>query len=260
MVSTHSRPDNHFPFYVADRGTVTRRLKTSDPYFTANQTRTEKELEAVIQTTNKLIAGVDEAGRGPLAGPVVAAAVVLPEGYSNDAIQDSKKLSKRKRDILYEVIKRDALSWAIVSVGHHRIEKHNILRASLLAMELAAKRVEADLILVDGNQRIRTDREQQTVIGGDALHVQISAASILAKVWRDQLMERLDNRYPGYDLAKHSGYPTAAHRAAIARLGICPVHRRGFNGVSDRRSNSGDTKNASLQASLLLEAHSGNNR
>jgi ribonuclease HII len=179
------------------------------------------------------IAGVDEAGRGPLAGPVVAAAVIFPTDYSNKKIQDSKKLSAKKRDLLFEEIKADALEWAIVSVGHHRIEKHNILGASLLAMSYALKRTSADFVLVDGNKEIPTSVRQLTVIGGDAIHIQISAASILAKVWRDRLMQRLDIQYPGYGFAVHAGYPTKVHREVIADRGPSAVHRRSFRGVAE---------------------------
>lgn len=181
--------------------------------------------------TFERIAGVDEAGRGPLAGPVVAAAVVFPPNYENSRIQDSKKLNAEKRELLFTEIQSAALDWAIVSVGHHRIYAHNILRASLLAMSLALRRIQADRVLVDGNQKIPTTIPQQTVVGGDAIHVQISAASILAKVWRDRLMENIDRRYPGYGFAQHAGYGTASHRNALQTLGPCPVHRRSFRGV-----------------------------
>ena len=179
----------------------------------------------------KRVAGVDEAGRGPLAGPVVAAVAVFPEGYANPRFQDSKKLSAKKRELLFDEIRAAALEWAIVSVGHERIATHNILGASLLAMELACKRVSADLFLIDGNQRVRAPLPQETVVGGDALITAISAASILAKVWRDRLMARLDEKYPGYGFAVHAGYPTAAHRQALQIKGPCPVHRLGFRGV-----------------------------
>lgn len=185
----------------------------------------------ILQNPALRIAGVDEAGRGPLAGPVVAAAVVFPFGYSNELIQDSKKLSAKKRELVYEQIKNDALGWSIVAVGHHRIEQYNILGASLLAMSLALKRIKADFVLVDGNKEIPTRTPQRTVIGGDALHIQISAASILAKVWRDHLMQTIDKKYPGYGLSLHSGYPTKAHREAIAQKGPCAIHRRSFRGV-----------------------------
>jgi len=180
-----------------------------------------------------LIAGVDEAGRGPLAGPVVAAACVFPAGYSNEKIQDSKKLSAKKREELFEIIKRDAISWSVIAVGPRRIEKINILRASLLAMSLAVKRVTADRVLIDGNMPIETDLPQESIIGGDRLILQISAASILAKVTRDRLMQRLELKYPGYGLGKHAGYPTASHRSAIKSLGPCKIHRVTFRGVSE---------------------------
>jgi len=180
-----------------------------------------------------LIAGVDEAGRGPLAGPVVAAACVFNQGYSNARIKDSKQLSKKKRELLYEEIKQAAQAWAVVAVGPRRIERYNIREASRLAMSLALRRVTADMVLVDGNVPIETELPQETIIGGDRLRVEISAASILAKVWRDRLMAVLDRKYPGYGFAIHSGYPTADHRAAVARQGPCRVHRRTFHGVRE---------------------------
>ncbi|MCB0311567.1 MAG: ribonuclease HII [Bdellovibrionales bacterium] len=180
-----------------------------------------------------LIAGVDEAGRGPLAGPVVAAAVVLPTGYYNSEIKDSKQLSAKKRDLLFEVIRSVSASWAIVAVGAKRIDDLNILQATRLAMALAVKRVHADHVLIDGNTAIDIDLPQQTVIQGDCKHIEIAAASILAKVWRDNLMRTLDERYPGYGFSQHAGYPTTAHKAAIARLGPSPVHRCTFRGVKE---------------------------
>ncbi|MBX7145043.1 MAG: ribonuclease HII [Oligoflexia bacterium] len=191
------------------------------------------------------ICGVDEVGRGPLAGPVVAAAAVFEEGYCNPEIKDSKQLSPQKREQLVERIKADALGWAIVSVGHHRIEQLNIREASRLAMSLAVQRVQADFVLVDGNVPIFTELPQRTVVKGDALHVEISAASILAKVFRDNLMKTLDLRYPGYELGHHAGYPTPKHKAAIARLGPSPVHRRTFAGVKEH---VGLSQNISLQS------------
>jgi len=178
-----------------------------------------------------LICGVDEAGRGPLAGPVVAAAAVFPEEYQNSQIQDSKALTAKQRDALFEHIKETASSWAIIAVGPRRIESLNILQATKLAMKLAVERIQADLVLIDGNQPIVCTLPQKTVVGGDRLHVQISAASILAKVYRDRLMETLGAKYPGYGLEKHAGYPTPAHKRAIVELGPCRVHRRTFAGV-----------------------------
>lgn len=179
------------------------------------------------------IAGVDEAGRGPLAGPVVGAAVIFPDGYSNRDIRDSKKLSPKKRELLYREITSHALAWSIVAVGHRRIESLNILRASLLAMSLAAMRTGAEMVLVDGNQRLPISIPQETIVGGDDKEISISAASILAKVTRDGLMKRLDLFYPGYGFSSHFGYPTAEHRASISLLGPSPVHRRTFSGVKE---------------------------
>lgn len=178
-----------------------------------------------------LICGVDEAGRGPLAGPVVAAAVVFEEGFEDPRIKDSKKLSEQQREKLFEHIKATAKSWSIIAVGPRRIEELNILQATKLAMKLAVERIQADLVLIDGNQPIVCRLPQKTVIGGDRLHVQISAASILAKVWRDRLMKDLAQRYPGYSFEKHAGYPTPAHKAAILQLGPCKIHRKTFTGV-----------------------------
>lgn len=179
------------------------------------------------------IAGVDEVGRGPLAGPVVAAAVVFEAGYVNPKIKDSKQLSARMRENLVEEIKGAALAWSIVSVGHHRIEQINIREASRLAMSLAVARIDADLVLIDGNVPIHTALPQRTVVQGDQKHVEISAASILAKVFRDALMCRLDAKYPGYAFSTHAGYGTPAHRTAIATLGPTPIHRRSFRGVKE---------------------------
>jgi ribonuclease HII len=183
------------------------------------------------------IAGVDEAGRGPLAGPVVAAAAIFEQGYKNKEFQDSKQLSAKKREHLYGEIQKEALAFAIVAVGHRRIEAINIREASRLAMALALKRacmrVRADKVLVDGNVPIATTIPQETVIHGDALCVEISAASILAKVYRDRLMGVLDAKYPGYGLAMHAGYPTQVHREAIALKGPCRIHRKTFAGVKE---------------------------
>jgi len=192
------------------------------------------------------VAGIDEVGRGPLAGPVVAAAVVFPEGYSNSSIRDSKKLSAQKRESLVLTIKQDALSWAIVAVGHQRITAINIREATRLAMRLALARVQADSALIDGNTPIDCAIPQETVIGGDDKFVQIAAASIIAKVYRDALMCTLDKRYPGYGFDRHAGYGTSFHRAAIETLGPCPIHRRGFAGVREFCLHS----SASLQKKL----------
>ena len=179
------------------------------------------------------VAGVDEVGRGPLAGPVVAAAVVLPFGYSNPLIRDSKQLSAKQREELVGTIKGVALSWSIVAVGHHRVDAWNIREASRRAMAMAIARVESDIVLVDGNVPIDIPIPQHTIVGGDALYVQISAASILAKVWRDALMEGVAKKYPGYGFERHAGYPTKKHKEAIETLGPCALHRRTFKGVKE---------------------------
>lgn len=179
------------------------------------------------------IAGIDEAGRGPLAGPVVASAVILPHRYTHPEITDSKQLCAADRERLAEEIRRDAVAWAVIAVGPRRIEELNIREATRLAMRLAAQRVSPDLVLVDGNTPIEIECEQRTVIGGDALHLEISAASILAKVWRDKLMTELSRLYPGYGFEKHSGYPTPQHKAAILNQGPCRIHRCTFSGVRE---------------------------
>lgn len=189
-----------------------------------------------------LILGVDEVGRGPLAGPVVAAAVALPADFKDVRIKDSKQLSAKMREYLLEVIKSAAMDYAVVAVGHQRIRQINIREASKLAMRLAIERVlrrtQVQRVLVDGNMRITLSSsfsaiEQQTIVRGDSLIVQISAASIVAKVHRDRLMAILDRRYPGYGLAGHAGYPTKAHRQAIVSLGPSAVHRIEFRGVKE---------------------------
>ncbi|GAB4244641.1 MAG: ribonuclease HII [Deltaproteobacteria bacterium] len=178
-------------------------------------------------------AGVDEAGRGPLAGPVVAAAVILPPGYAHPGIRDSKKLSPRRRELLYPVIARDAVAFGIALATHEEIDSLNILRASLLAMRRAveALSVPADFLFVDGNRRVPCDVPQETLVGGDGRCLSVAAASILAKVARDRIMVEYDRLYPGYGLSGHKGYPTREHFEAIRRLGPSPIHRRTFRGV-----------------------------
>jgi ribonuclease HII len=204
------------------------------------------------------VCGIDEAGRGPLAGPVVAAAVIFPPGYCNSEIRDSKQLSPKRRDALAAVVKRDALQWAIVAVGHARIDRVNIREATRVAMRLALERVSATAALIDGNVRIVTDVPQATVVKGDQLFVQISAASILAKTHRDGLMKVLDQRYPGYSLAVHQGYPTASHREAISRLGPSRIHRITFAGV--REFASQNASQSSFHAEVGPPPHSSHSR
>ena len=177
-----------------------------------------------------LIAGVDEAGRGALIGPVVAAAVILPAHIELAGLDDSKRLSAPQRQQLAERIRADALSWGIGRASAHEVDRLNVLQASLLAMRraLAQLALTPAQILVDGLHCPAPGAAYRAVVGGDALIAEISAASILAKVTRDADMLALHQRFPGYGLAQHKGYPTAAHRRALATLGPCPEHRRSF--------------------------------
>jgi len=193
-----------------------------------------EEFEALARARGFLApAGVDEAGRGPLAGPVVAAAVVLPPGYRHPGIRDSKKLSPAQRERVFPVIRREAIAFAVALATPLEIDGINILRASLLAMRRAVEALPepADFLYVDGNQRIPCGVAQETLVGGDGRCLSIAAASILAKVTRDRMMEEFDRLYPGYGFSGHKGYPTRGHFDAIRRLGPCPIHRRTFRGV-----------------------------
>jgi len=176
------------------------------------------------------LAGVDEVGRGPLAGPVVAAAVILDPQRPLEGLKDSKQLSERRREELDAQIRERALAWALGRAEVHEIDRINILQASLLAMQraVAALTVAPELVLVDGNRCPRLDYPSQAVVKGDALVPAISAASIIAKVARDREMVELDRRYPGYGLARHKGYPSKAHLSALQELGVTPVHRRSY--------------------------------
>jgi ribonuclease HII len=177
-----------------------------------------------------LVAGVDEVGRGPLAGPVVAAAVILHPQRSIEGLADSKKLSEKRREHLSELIKEQAHSWSLGRAEVEEIDKVNILQASLLAMKRAVEGLPdmPDLALVDGKHAPQLACKVDTVIGGDALVEAISAASIIAKVARDREMIDLDSRYPGYGLARHKGYPTKQHLEGLQTLGVSPIHRRSF--------------------------------
>lgn len=179
------------------------------------------------------IAGVDEAGRGPLAGPVYAAAVILDPEWTIAGLGDSKKLSPARRDALELEIQDRALAWAVAFASAEEIDALNILQASLLAMRRAVTALEPQpqRVLVDGNRLTDFGCEARAIVGGDGLIPAIGAASILAKVARDRQMRELDLLYPGYGFAAHKGYPTAAHREALDRLGPCPEHRRSFGPV-----------------------------
>lgn len=181
-----------------------------------------------------LVAGVDEAGRGPLAGPVIAAAVILDPNHPIPGLNDSKKLSEKKRDALFELIRERALAWSVARAHVHEIDRINILRASLLAMQraVARLRVQPTLVLVDGNHCPEFSCEAKAIIHGDALEPAISAASIVAKVLRDRYMHLLDRYHPHYGFAQHKGYGTAVHLNALKTHGASRVHRRSFAPVS----------------------------
>jgi ribonuclease HII len=177
-----------------------------------------------------LTAGVDEAGRGPLAGPVVAAAVVLDPARPVTGLRDSKRLSPGRREALAEAIQARALAWCVAAAEPDEIDRLNILGATHLAMQraVAGLGLLPELVLVDGNRAPRFGTAVRTVVGGDGSVAAISAASILAKVDRDARMQRFAGEYPGYGFDVHKGYPTVEHRAALARLGASPIHRRSF--------------------------------
>jgi len=183
----------------------------------------------------KAIAGIDEAGRGPLAGPVVSAAVILPTAFHDPDITDSKKLSPKKRERLFAKIYARAVSVGIGIVDPVVIDRINILQASLLAMAMAVKNLapQPDHLLIDGTFPIPSDLSQQPIPKGDALSISIAAASIIAKVSRDRLMQKYHHYYPQFDFPKHKGYPTRAHKEAIRKFGCCPIHRRSFKGVKE---------------------------
>ena len=181
------------------------------------------------------IAGVDEAGRGPLAGPVVAAAVVLPPDAIFQGLDDSKKLSPAKREELFPKIQTQAIAYGVAVVNPEVIDEINILQAALLAMKQAVEMFpsDPDLLLIDGNQKIDSSIEQWTIVKGDAKSFSISAASVLAKVTRDHIMEDYHHLYPQYEFARHKGYGTRLHRDLIAEHGPCPIHRSTFKGVAE---------------------------
>lgn len=187
------------------------------------------------------IGGVDEVGRGPLAGPVVAAVVVLAPGQSIDGVRDSKQLTPKRREVLAAAIRAEALGWAIAACTPAEIDELNILAASLLAMRRAVDALDRrpQHLRIDGNRAPELGDypgRVETVVGGDGSCVAIGAASILAKVSRDAEMCEMDARYPGYGFARHKGYPTPAHREALLRLGPCDIHRESFAPVRTARA------------------------
>ena len=175
-------------------------------------------------------AGCDEAGRGCLAGPVFAAAVMLPPDFHDPLLNDSKQMTERNREKLRAVIEREAVAWAVEAVSAERIDEINILQATFLAMRRAMDqlRVRPDIALIDGNRETDFGLPVQTIVKGDSLSANIAAASILAKVTRDRFMLEMDEKYPQYGFATHKGYGTRAHYAALREFGPCPIHRRTF--------------------------------
>ena len=177
-----------------------------------------------------IIAGVDEAGRGPLAGPVVIAAVVLNPAHVIIGLDDSKKLSEQKREKLYSLIKERCLAWEVVEIAATEIDRINILQATLMGMKKVVEQLNPppSLALIDGNHAPDLRCTVRTIVRGDSLEPAISAASILAKVTRDGVMKKLHEEYPEYGFDRHKGYPTKDHLARLARFGPCPIHRRSF--------------------------------
>lgn len=188
-------------------------------------------LKSHFSDTEILECGCDEVGRGCIAGPVFAAAVILPYNYQNEEINDSKQLAAAKRNQMRTIIERDALAWAVGQVSEKEIDKINILQASFLAMTRAVQQLtlKPQLLLIDGNRFVnRTDIPFKTVVKGDATYLSIAAASILAKCYRDELMERLHEEYPMYGWKDNKGYPTPYHQEAVLKYGNSPYHRRSF--------------------------------
>lgn len=182
-----------------------------------------------------LIAGVDEAGRGPLAGPVVSAAVILPDGFYASGLNDSKKLTPKKRDTFYQKIQAGATAIGIGVVDASEIDRINILQASLLSMAIAVNNLQPqpDFLLIDGKFTTKVKYPQKAIIKGDALSMSIAAASVMAKVTRDRIMTKYHALYPAYGFDKHKGYPTQEHREALKIHGCCPIHRKTFKGVKE---------------------------
>ncbi len=178
----------------------------------------------------KVICGVDEAGRGPLAGPVCAAAVILPRDFIIDGLNDSKKLTEKKRDMLFDVIKTNAIAYSIAFADEKEIDEINILNATFLAMQRAVEglSIKPDFVLVDGNRDPKLGIPTKTVVKGDALSQSIAAASVLAKVTRDRFMLEISEKYPQYQFSKHKGYGTKLHYEMLEKYGISDIHRKSF--------------------------------
>ena len=197
----------------------------------ARQAKVHTPLLPTFSHEGLIECGCDEAGRGCLAGPVVAAAVILPEGFSHPLLNDSKQLTERQRELLRPIIEQEALAWGVGSVSPEEIDQINILRASFLAMHRAIDDLilRPQLLLIDGNRFTPyPDIPHECIVGGDGKYMSIAAASVLAKTYRDTLMLSLATEYPGYGLEGHKGYPTPAHKEAIRTLGLTPIHRKTF--------------------------------
>lgn len=194
--------------------------------------------KAAHQRGYRYVAGIDEAGRGPLAGPVVSAAVILPPDFDLPGLTDSKKLSARQREILYPLIRKQAVAVGVGLVSADGIDRYNILQATLQSMQQAVFRLNcsADYLLVDGISLIPTSIPQQTLKKGDLRSLSISAASIVAKVVRDRIMLAYDKQYPEYGFVRHKGYGSVEHMKAIAQCGPSPLHRKTFRGVKEHLS------------------------
>lgn len=195
------------------------------------------EYEKKYTDSGLIVAGTDEAGRGPLAGPVCAAAVILPYGLGIDGLDDSKKLTEKKRDALYDIIKKEAVSFGIAFASVEEIDELNILNASQLAMRRAVSMLDPkpDAVLIDGNVSRGFDMTTETLVKGDSKSMSIAAASILAKVERDRYCLYLDSLYPEYKLAVHKGYPTKLHMDLVRQYGPSPIHRRTFLKFLDKK-------------------------
>ena len=186
-----------------------------------------------ISGSGRIIAGVDEAGRGCLAGPVVAGAVILDENRPIHGLRDSKALSEKRRNELFEQIHEKALAYSVGMTAAEEVDRINILRAALLAMEKAVLSLgrKPDFLLIDGNSKTSLPIRQKAIIKGDSKCASIAAASIVAKVTRDRIMTEIETEYPGYGFSRHKGYPTKEHLGALRNLGPCPIHRKSFKGV-----------------------------
>ncbi len=195
------------------------------------------EIENEIKSQGyTLICGVDEAGRGPLAGPIYAGAVILPDGLEDIGINDSKKLSEKKRDLLFDKIIQSATAWGIGMASECEIDEINILNAAMLAMRRAidSMNIHPDFILADGNRKPCSPYPELSIVKGDSKSISIAAASILAKVARDRYMLVLAEQYPEYQFEKHKGYPTALHYEMIKKYGVLPIHRKSFLKTLDK--------------------------